>query len=312
MVRESLYKALVLPVVEYGSILYDNCSFFLSQRLERLHRQAAVVVTGAFKNTSYVKLLTELGWENLESRRKLARLSLFKKMTISRGAFKSDPTDRSKLLVPEYLFNLVPQSVGERVGYVLRNANKLDTPKTRLVPSYNSFVPKTVRDWNNLFIQYWEVESAGYNMQQASTIESFKAAYRREYCRKPNPLYRIDHEGGNLHHTRLRLGLSHLRAHLYVNNIIPDPTCQFCGLEVETLDHYLLRCPTYTVHRVRYLMDINTVLPPPYIASLNDDKIVELFLYGDSNLDYNINVELFIMAQTFLINSKRFSQRVLR
>ncbi len=312
VVRESLYKALVLPVVEYGSILYDNCSFLLSQRLERLHRQAAVVVTGAFKNTSYVKLLTELGWENLENRRKLARLSLFKKMVISRSASKTDPNDSSKLLVPEYLFNLVPQTVGDRAGYVLRNASKLDNPKTRLVPSYNSFVPKTVRDWNNLFIRYWEIESAGYNMQQATTIESFKAAYRREYCRTPNPLYKIDHEGGNLHHTRLRLGLSHLRAHLYSNNIIPDPTCQFCGLEVETLDHYLLRCPTYTIHRVRYLMDINTVLPPPYIASLNDDKIVELFLYGDSNLDYNINVELFIMAQTFLNNSIRFSQRVLR
>ncbi len=123
VVKESLYKALVLPVVEYGSILYDNCSFLLSQRLERLHRQAAVVVTGAFKNTSYVKLLTELGCENLESRRKLARLSLFKKMVISmisKGASKTDPNDRNKLLVPEYLFNMVPQSVGERVGYVLR------------------------------------------------------------------------------------------------------------------------------------------------------------------------------------------------
>ncbi len=149
-------------------------------------------------------------------------------------------------------------------------------------------------------------------MQQAKTIDSFKAAYRKEYFRTPNPLYKIDHEGGNLHHTRLRLGLSHLRAHLYANNIIPDPTCQFCGLEVESLDHFLLRCPTYTVHRVRYLMDINNVLPPPYIASLNDEKIVELFLYGDSTLDYNINVELFTMAQTFLTNSKRFSQRVLR
>ncbi len=28
-VRESLYNALVLPVIEYGSILYDNCSLFI-------------------------------------------------------------------------------------------------------------------------------------------------------------------------------------------------------------------------------------------------------------------------------------------
>ncbi len=67
-VRESLYNALVLPVIEYGSILYDNCSFVLSQRLERLHRQAAVVVTRAFRNASYIRLLDELGWANLENR----------------------------------------------------------------------------------------------------------------------------------------------------------------------------------------------------------------------------------------------------
>ena len=43
------------------------------------------------------------------------------------------------------------------------------------------------------------------------------------------------------------------------------------------LSHYPLRCPTYTVHRVRYLMDLNNILEPPYVAGLNDDKIVDLF-----------------------------------
>ena len=62
-IRESLYKALVLPIVEYGSVLIDNCSAFLKQRLERLHRNAAVIVTGAFKTTGYNRLLDELeGW----------------------------------------------------------------------------------------------------------------------------------------------------------------------------------------------------------------------------------------------------------
>ena len=54
-IRETLYKALVLPIVEYGSVLFDNCSALLKQRLERLHRNAAVIVTGAFKNT-YIRL----------------------------------------------------------------------------------------------------------------------------------------------------------------------------------------------------------------------------------------------------------------
>ncbi len=40
-------------------------------------------MTGAFKNSSFARLLNELGWDSLEDRRKLARLSLFKKMTLS-------------------------------------------------------------------------------------------------------------------------------------------------------------------------------------------------------------------------------------
>ena len=54
-VKETLYKSLVLPIVEYGSVLFDNCSAARKLRLERLHRNAAVIVTGAFKITSFVK-----------------------------------------------------------------------------------------------------------------------------------------------------------------------------------------------------------------------------------------------------------------
>ncbi len=74
-----------------------------------------------------------------------------------------------------------------------------------------------------------------------------------------------------------------IQIHLFKNNLIPDPVCQFCNLEVETMSHYLLRCPTYTVHRFRYLMDLNNILKPPYVAGLNDEKVVNLFLCGDIN-----------------------------
>ncbi len=231
-------------------------------------------------------------------------------MSISKLALKSNEPD--KVLVPPYLSDMVPGAVGDRVGYVLRNANRIDTPKTRLVPSYNSFIPKTVREWNSLIVSNNELGTVGHNLSNANTFESFKAIYKRKYFRSPDPLYKIDHEGGNVHHTRLRLGLSHLRAHLFRHNLIPDPVCQFCNLEVETISHYLLRCPTYTVHRVRYLMDLSNILEPPYIAGLNDDKIVSLFLYGDKNLNYNVNEQLFIMAQTFIVNSKRFTPRILQ
>ncbi len=114
-------------------------------------------------------LLDELGWNSLEDRRKLARLTLFKKMIISTQAHKENrPNDT---LVPEYLHSLVPHTVGDRAWYVLRNAGKLDTIKTRLVASYNSFIPKTVREWNTLMSTDNIYNS---NIQKALTIESLK------------------------------------------------------------------------------------------------------------------------------------------
>ncbi len=260
-----------------------------------------------FKITSFVKLLDELGWNSLEDRRKLARLTLFKKMTISSQAHRENrPNDT---LVPEYLHNLVPHTVGDRVGYVLRNAGKLDTVKTRLVASYNSFIPKTTRDWNTI-MSTDNIHNS--NIQKALTIESFKACYKREFFRTPNPLYKIENEHGNMHQTRLRLGLSHLRAHLFQYNLIDDPTCQFCNLEPETTSHYILRCPTYNRVRVRFLIGLTGLLDHNYISGLNDDKIVQLFLHGDPELDFDINSSIISMAQSFITDSKRFHLRVLR
>ncbi len=82
--RETSYKSLVLPLLEYESVLFDNCTLYLKQRLESFHRQAAIVCTCAFRNTSYNKLLDELGWETLDDRRKLARFNIFYKMSHSK------------------------------------------------------------------------------------------------------------------------------------------------------------------------------------------------------------------------------------
>ncbi len=59
-------------------------------------------------------------------------------------------------------------------------------------------------------------------------------------------------------------------------------------------------------------MGLTNLLDRNYIASLNDDKIVELFLYGGPVLRHEVNVDIFSMAQTFITDSKRFSLRILQ
>ncbi len=287
-----LYQSLVLPVLESGSVLYDNCTTVLKNRVEQIQRRAAVSCTGAFRITSYSKLLDELGWNSLDDRRAMARRILLYKMNHN--------------LVPDYLSDLVPQTVGARVGnYVLRNSGDFTCIKTRKSQFYNSFLPKTIREWNNS-------ESAWRGLDFAPSVDSFKSNYKKLLHRTSNLLYNIELEKGNIHHSRLRLGLSHLRAHLFQYNLIDDPVCQFCNVEIETTGHYVLRCPSFHAARTNYLLGIIANLDQDYVQALNDDKILDIFLYGDVELDNQVNEVLFTMALTFINSSKRFDMRIVQ
>ncbi len=203
--RITLYNSLVLPLLEYGHVILDNCTLYLKQRLESFHRQAAVVCTCAFRITSYNKLLEELGWNTLEQRRKFARLNLFYKMQHKTCTGNNICTDcKNGVGVPPYLKGLVPETVGERVTYKLRNAEELRTVKTKKVKVYNSFLPKTIRDWNGLELS-----------NKVTSLSSFKSTYKKDFLRTPNPHHLYEVGEGNIHHTRLRLGLSHLKSHLF-------------------------------------------------------------------------------------------------
>ena len=108
------------------------------------------------------------------------------------------------------------------------------------------------------------------------------------------------------------MGLSHLRAHLFCYNLIDNPICQFCNVEPETTGHYVLRCPSFHAARTRYLLGIIANLDHDYVNALNDDKILDIFLFGDLELDDQVNEVLFSMALTFINSSKRFDMRIVR
>jgi len=68
---------MIRPPLEYGSVLFDNCSGTDSDLMESVQRRAAVVCTGSLRCTSTAKLMNEVGWDNLEVRRKKYKLTLF-------------------------------------------------------------------------------------------------------------------------------------------------------------------------------------------------------------------------------------------
>ena len=79
---------------------------------------------------------------------------------------------------------------------------------------------------------------------------------------------------GNILHTRLRIGMSHLNAHLYPQQLSESPEC-LCGSSSESVQHFVLICPLYQNPRDSLFQSLSihlqinvTTLPSSELLSL--------------------------------------------
>ena len=77
---ENIYNYYIRPVLDYGSIIYDNCNKQLKDKLEDIQRRTGIACTRAFCRMPTKSLLHELGWPTLDNRRKYLRLLQLYKM----------------------------------------------------------------------------------------------------------------------------------------------------------------------------------------------------------------------------------------
>ncbi len=59
---EKLYFSYIRPLLEYGDIIWDNCTNELKNDVESVQHEAARIVTGATKLCGLENLYTELKW----------------------------------------------------------------------------------------------------------------------------------------------------------------------------------------------------------------------------------------------------------
>ena len=116
-------------------VIWDYCTQKDNNELEKIQLEAVRVATGATKLVSVQKLYDETGWETLEIRRRKHRLVLFYKMYNS--------------ISPLFLSSLVTPLVQNTSNYSLRNADDIRTIHDCTSLYSNSFLPSTIRDWNN-------------------------------------------------------------------------------------------------------------------------------------------------------------------
>ena len=205
--RQTIYLSFIRPVIEYSDVVWDNCTLYKANELEKIQLQAARIVTGATKLVSIDSLYTESGSETLTSCRNKHKLQLFCKMQNG--------------LTPEYLSSLVPDNVRNNSAYNLRNARILNTIQANSQLYFKSFLPSVTREWNGL----------------SKEIRSFKR--HLDSSRNASPKFFFDGKRpGQIYHARLRMRCSSLNAHLFSKNIIDSPLC-ICGAFEDT-HHFLL------------------------------------------------------------------------
>ena len=81
-IKAVAYTLLVRPILEYASAAWDPHSHNNIKTIERIQRQAARFCTNNYSREpgSVTKLLQELGWETLQTRRKAKRITILYKM----------------------------------------------------------------------------------------------------------------------------------------------------------------------------------------------------------------------------------------
>ena len=269
---ETIYIAFIRPILEYGDIIWDNCTQNQKTELDKIQNETARIATGVTKLVSINALYSEIRWDKLETRRKNHRLTLFYKMNHN--------------LTPLYLTSLVPESVGNVSRYNLRNPNNLQGINTRTAQYQQSFPPSTIKEWNEL----------SNEAKECSSVNSFKYYLNKNRKHTPKYFYTGNRKAQILH-TRLRTNCSSLNLDLFLKNIADTPHCN-CGTgSIEDQQHYFFHCPNYQLQRAQ-LFNVISIYQAPTL---------HLLLHGDVGLSTETNKTIFENVHKFILETKRFT-----
>ena len=132
--KETAYKGIVRPILEYGSSVWDPHTGKLREELEKVQNRAARFVTRnyVYETGSMTDNLGQLKLESLKKRRKDNRLILLYKGLKGKARI---PTD---VLIPKTRRGRNQHSFAFQIPSASKDVYKY------------GFFPQTIRDWNDL------------------------------------------------------------------------------------------------------------------------------------------------------------------
>ena len=133
-IKEKAYKVYVRPVLEYSAAVWDPHHAKDKEKFEAVQKRAARFVLNNYRTTSSVSgMLDQLGWETLEERRRHARIAMLTRI------------QRGNAHCPGIRQKLVPLPARQRRCH----SQQFTRITARTTYRLESFLPKTIRDWNN-------------------------------------------------------------------------------------------------------------------------------------------------------------------
>ena len=267
---ETIYLTFIRPLLEYGDVIWDNCTQYEKNELDKIQNEAARITTGTTKLVSLDNLYKEVGWQTLHRRRQDHKITLFYKMF--------------NQLTPVYLSSLIPQQVNAISHHNLRNSNDIHTIRSNTSLYHNSFLPSTLRQWNSLPVE----------VRQLNTLSSFKTFLKKDHQSVPTYYY-CGSRKAQILHARLRTGCSSLNMDLFHKNITDSPLCR-CG-SIEDTQHYFFHCRFYQGPRNTLLNACTTYQNPS----------LSLLLFGSSTLSLEANIAILEHVHKYILDTKRFT-----
>ena len=123
-----------------------------------------------------------------------------------------------------------------------------------------------------------------------------------------NPIFGIHNPVGLRLLTRLRVDLSHLREHKFNHHFkdCENPYCPCDSMSVESVEHYLLRCPNHASHRNTLFENLTSIIGPLYF--INNTCTTEILLYGKNIFLPVTNKKIIESTINFILNTSRFNE----
>ena len=157
---QQFYTSFIRPTLEYGNIIWDNCTKQQSDLRESIQFDAIRIITGLRKGTSHDTLYKEVGLCPLITRRKNSKLIQFFKILNNES--------------PPYINDIVTKFNTHETGYSLRSSN-LRHPIPRTTSYQNSFFIATIDLWNDLDPE----------LKDATSLYSFKQILKKQVIKPP-------------------------------------------------------------------------------------------------------------------------------